>query len=56
MTSERMIRAIGSTKIQKKHKATCHCGRVELQIKFPNGMVDPVRCDCSICRMRGAIW
>ena len=34
----------------------CHCGRVELQIKFPNGIVDPVRCDCSICRMRGAIW
>ena len=56
MTSERMIREIGSTKIQKNHRATCHCGRVELQIKFPNGMVDPVRCDCSICRMRGAIW
>ena len=56
MTNEIMIRKIGNTEILKKHKATCHCGRVELQINFPNGMVDPVRCDCSICRMRGAIW
>ena len=56
MTNEVMIRKIGNTEILKKHKATCHCGRVELQIEFPNGIADPVRCDCSICRMRGAIW
>ena len=56
MTNEIMLSKIGNTEIKKKHKAMCHCGRVELQIKFPNGIVDPVRCDCSICRMRGAIW
>ena len=55
MTNE-FIKKIGSTEILKEHKAACHCGRVELEIKFPCGIVKPVRCDCSICRMRGVIW
>jgi hypothetical protein len=49
-----MIWKIGNTVILKKHKSTCHCGRVELQIELPNGIVDPGRCDCSICLKRGA--
>ncbi|QDO85799.1 GFA family protein [Shewanella psychropiezotolerans] len=36
-------------------KASCHCGAVELKINLPEGLVDPRRCDCSMCRRRGSI-
>jgi hypothetical protein len=42
-------------KIEKIHKATCHCGAVELELHLPNGLENPRRCDCSMCRRRGAI-
>ncbi|MCG6213082.1 GFA family protein [Vibrio furnissii] len=50
-----MIKQVGPTTIQEKHRATCHCGTVELELSLPNGIVDPRRCDCSICRRKGAI-
>ena len=50
-----MIKKVGPTEIQPKHKATCHCGAVELELSLPDGIVDPRRCDCSICRRKGAI-
>lgn len=50
-----MITRIGNTPIQKKHKASCHCGAVVLELTLPDGVVDPRRCDCSFCRRRGAI-
>ncbi len=50
-----MIKKVGDTEIQLKHKATCHCGAVELEIELPDGIVDPRRCDCSICRRKGAV-
>jgi hypothetical protein len=50
-----MIKNIGGVEIQKKHKATCHCGAVELELDLPDGIVNPRRCDCSICRRKGAI-
>ena len=37
------------------YKAQCHCGGVELSLSLPEGLVDPRRCDCSMCRRRGAI-
>ena len=37
------------------HKASCHCGAVELELTSPNGLVDPRRCSCSMCSRRGAI-
>ncbi len=37
------------------HKLKCHCGSVQIELNLPKGIVNPVRCDCSICRMRGAI-
>lgn len=40
--------------IKPVHKASCHCGAVEFELTLPNG-IDPHRCDCSICRMHGAI-
>jgi hypothetical protein len=41
--------------INKVHKAACHCRVVEFELDLPNGLVSPHRCDCSFCRMRGAI-
>ncbi|PRC93584.1 GFA family protein [Solimicrobium silvestre] len=50
-----MIKTVGTTVINAKHKATCHCGAVELLLALPDGIVNPRRCDCSICRRKGAI-
>lgn len=50
-----MIKKVGETDINLKHKATCHCGAVELELTLPNGIEKPRRCDCSICRRKGAI-
>ncbi|BCD96580.1 GFA family protein [Marinagarivorans cellulosilyticus] len=37
------------------HKATCHCGAIEMKLDLPEGLIDVRRCDCSMCRRRGAI-
>ena len=50
-----MIKNVGGTEIQLKHRASCHCGSVVLELDLPDGIVDPRRCDCSICRRKGAI-
>lgn len=50
-----MLKQVGGVVIQPKHRATCHCGSVELELDLPNGIVNPRRCDCSICRRKGAI-
>lgn len=50
-----MLKKVGDTDIKTKHKATCHCGAVELEIALPDGIVDPRHCDCSICRRKGAV-
>lgn len=50
-----MIKNVGGTEIQAKHRASCHCGAVVLELDLPDGVVDPRRCDCSMCRRRGAI-
>ncbi|WP_394246544.1 GFA family protein [Vibrio profundi] len=49
------MKQVGSAIIQPHHKATCHCGAVELELSLPNGIENPRRCDCSICRRKGAI-
>jgi len=41
--------------VSRKHKATCHCGAVEMELDLRGGLVDVRRCDCSLCRRRGAI-
>jgi len=48
-----MLKQIGGTTIGPRHRLTCHCGAVELTL--PDGLVDPRRCDCSMCRRRGTI-
>lgn len=49
------MKKIGPTVIQPRHKASCHCGAVELLLDLPDGVVNPRRCDCSICRRKGAV-
>ena len=50
-----MIKKVGPTQILPRHRASCHCGAVVLELDLPDGVVDPRRCDCSMCRRRGAI-
>jgi hypothetical protein len=50
-----MIKTVGTTAIQPKHRASCHCGAVVLMLDLPDGIVDARRCDCSMCRRRGTI-
>jgi hypothetical protein len=50
-----MIKTVGPTAIQAKHRASCHCGQVVLMLDLPDGIVNPRRCDCSMCRRRGTI-
>jgi hypothetical protein len=50
-----MIKTVGGVTIQEKHRLSCHCGTVVLELDLPDGIVNPRRCDCSICRRKGAI-
>jgi len=50
-----MIKKVGIVEIQSTHRASCHCGAVELSIKLPQGIVSPGRCNCSICRRKGTV-
>lgn len=50
-----MIKQIGDTPIQEYHTLSCHCGAVVMEMHLPDGVVAPRRCDCSLCRRRGAI-
>jgi hypothetical protein len=50
-----VIRNVGGVEIRPRHTASCHCGAVVLELSLPHGIVDPRRCDCSICRRKGAV-
>ncbi|MGM8929914.1 GFA family protein [Salinicola halophyticus] len=50
-----MIKRIGNTDIQPRHRLSCHCGAVVLELELPDGVVEPHRCNCSLCRRKGAI-
>lgn len=49
------IKDVAGTPVQTWHSASCHCGTVRLRLHLPDGIVEPRRCDCSMCRRRGAI-
>jgi hypothetical protein len=40
---------------RKEHDAACHCGTVRLRVKLAEEFNTIRRCNCSYCRMRGAI-
>ena len=33
----------------------CHCGTVRFRVKLTDGLKTARRCNCSFCRMRGAV-
>lgn len=33
----------------------CHCGAVRFRVRLTDGLDTARRCDCSLCRMRGAV-
>ena len=37
------------------YQAACHCKAVRFELYLPRDIESPRRCDCSMCRMRGAI-
>lgn len=37
------------------YNGACHCGAVRFRTKLKNGLASARRCNCSLCRMRGAI-
>jgi hypothetical protein len=41
--------------VKAVHPGSCHCGAVKFEVDLPNGLEEPRRCNCSFCRMRGAI-
>ena len=36
-------------------KLTCHCGAVEAEINITGNFEKMMRCNCSICKRKGAI-
>ena len=38
-----------------KLRGSCHCGAVRFQVQLTDGLKTARRCNCSYCRMRGAI-
>ena len=36
-------------------RGACHCGTVRFAVRLSEGLSQPRRCNCSLCRMRGAV-
>lgn len=36
-------------------KGQCHCGGVKFEVELINGLDKPVRCNCTMCGMKGAV-
>ncbi len=45
----------GGIKISAPHPGSCHCRAVRFEVTLLDGLGTARRCNCSICRMRGAI-
>ncbi|EIO5041431.1 GFA family protein, partial [Salmonella enterica] len=39
----------------EKLSAACHCGSVVFTVQLSDGFHTARRCNCSFCRMRGAV-
>lgn len=44
-----------TTDTRPVYKAACHCGAVRFAVKLSDGLRSARRCNCSYCRMRGAV-
>ncbi|MDC3060927.1 hypothetical protein OA079_01970 [Candidatus Pelagibacter sp.] len=41
--------------MNKIETLTCHCKKVQIELKLENGIEELVRCNCSLCKRRGYI-
>jgi hypothetical protein len=41
--------------VSKPMNGACHCGAVRFTVNLSEGLDKPRRCNCSFCRMRGAV-
>ena len=39
----------------RSRKLTCHCKEVQIEVKLDKDLQEVVRCNCSLCKRRGAI-
>jgi len=39
----------------RRYHGHCHCGAVQFEVTLLEGGTTPRRCNCSLCRMRGAV-
>ena len=39
----------------EKLKGNCHCGAIEFEVELENGLENIRRCNCSLCRRKGAV-
>ncbi|MEX0915031.1 MAG: GFA family protein [Wenzhouxiangellaceae bacterium] len=46
---------IDKIEVRPVHNGQCHCGSVKFTVRLEKGLIDPRRCNCSICRRRGAV-
>ena len=44
-----------TVRVRPVHDLVCHCGAVRIRLELPDGIVNPRRCDCSLCRRKGAV-
>ena len=40
---------------RNEREGGCHCGAVRFRVRLTNGLDTATRCNCSMCRMRGAV-
>lgn len=46
---------VSTIEVKPLHKGRCHCGGVKFTVRLDQGLVDVRRCNCSMCRRRGAV-
>ena len=55
MTERVALRPRGPAPDMVEAEGGCHCGAVRLRLRLSDGLRTARRCDCSFCRMRGAV-
>ena len=51
-----MIKTVDGVEVKPKHKATCHCGKVELELTLPDGLVIPGAATARCAGARARWW
>lgn len=46
---------VDSIAVQPVHHGQCHCGSVKFSVRLEQGLIEPRRCNCSMCKRRGAV-